>query len=487
MKRPLENPGAGNPAKRMNLDIRPGMYLKVYWDNEGKWYRGSVVQYDAQTNVAQIFYEHDNVEETIDLNQKKWDFDNGTSGDPQPVAAPIHNGFSEADLLLTTNAVFPIHVQCLRCQEAEMLCTGCRPCTNWPDETTGWDRNPDGEELSASAMLRYEKLGEDSGVKVLTPEQYEEWKKKSAGEEDDSKKKAQPQRPQTDVLKVFELELKQPVKTKALPSFYSYRCPDCMEEFNRIRDLEMHVGWSHTSAMVPADWKGFKCQEADILPGRGLPFACPFVGCNRGANSQQEIQEHICRHHDISDPTKPKNVKTAQPKTLRRRIEPRADPNKPEPLNLEFFKQYTPPGHPCQADAMIKHFVKKILCSGKKLDVQAEALPPRPEQPLNLPHMELSPPDASWFVQDMQPATDYYEVEAVVNDRVNESNNEPEYLVKWKGYDEPTWEPARVIAHLPMYQEYLQNKANSTFPETVKEEAIEDALDPSAYSSNVFH
>ena len=59
------------------------MYLKVYWDNEGKWYRGSVVQYDAQTNVAQIFYEHDNVEETIDLNQKKWDFDNGTSGDPQ--------------------------------------------------------------------------------------------------------------------------------------------------------------------------------------------------------------------------------------------------------------------------------------------------------------------------------------------------------------------------------------------------------------------
>ena len=81
------------------------------------------------------------------------------------------------------------------------------------------DRNPDGEELSASAMLRYEKLGEDSGVKVLTPEQFEEWKKKSAGEEADSKKKAQPQRPQTDVLKVFELELKQPVKTKAVTSF----------------------------------------------------------------------------------------------------------------------------------------------------------------------------------------------------------------------------------------------------------------------------
>jgi hypothetical protein len=61
------------------------MYLKVFWANEGKWYRCSVVTYNAQTNVAQIFYEHDNLEETIDLNQKKWDFDNGTSADPQVV------------------------------------------------------------------------------------------------------------------------------------------------------------------------------------------------------------------------------------------------------------------------------------------------------------------------------------------------------------------------------------------------------------------
>merc|ERR1712207_71045 len=84
--------------------------------------------------------------------------------------------------------------------------------------------------------------------------------------------------------------------------------------------------------------------------------------------------------------------------------------------------------------------------------------PPRPAQPLNLPHMELSSPDPSWFVQDIAPPTDYYEVEAVLSDRVNEQTEEPEYLVKWKGYDEPTWEPSRVIAHLPMYSDYLENK-----------------------------
>jgi hypothetical protein len=40
----------------------------------------------------------------------------------------------------------------------------------------------------------------------------------------------------------------------------------------------------------------------------------------------------------------------------------------------------------------------EILCSEKKLDLQAEALPPRPEQPLNFP-------DPRSFVQDMQPAS----------------------------------------------------------------------------------
>merc|ERR1719210_1035196 len=119
---------------------------------------------------------------------------------------------------------------------------------------------------------------------------------------------------------------------------------------------------------------------------------------------------------------------------------------------------------------MMKYFVKKILCKAK--GAQPEELPPRPAQPLNLPHMELSSPDPSWFVQDIAPPAqqDYYEVEAVLSDRINEQTTEPEYLVKWKGYDEPTWEPARVIAHLPMYQDYLENKAlqneaNSTFPD----------------------
>ena len=103
------------------------------------------------------------------------------------------------------------------------------------------------------------------------------------------------------------------------------------------------------------NWKGFNPPQEEVLPGRGLPFACPFAGCNRGAHSQQEIQEHICRHHDISDPTKPvksleisykkqnlfreKSGKIGPLKKLRRREEVPKDPLKSPEMSLEFFKE----------------------------------------------------------------------------------------------------------------------------------------------------
>jgi len=428
MKRSLEN--ATNPASKRQFDPL-GKAIQVFKND--RWVQGSVSDFRPDTNEAKIFYDDDNIEETINLAKANIKWVDEKLVEPQAPAQT--GGFTESDFMEESSNIYPSH----------------------PDL---WEQDISEEDLASSAILRMERLGDKSGVKLMTPEEHKQWFERWHEKTESSRKiVAKPKAPiKRDELKVYDVDLKWPSKSKALPSFYSYRDPVSNREFNRLRDLEMHVGWSRTCVVVPVNWKGFNPPQEEVLPGRGLPFACPFAGCNRGAHSQQEIQEHICRHHDISDPTKPKNIKNAPLKTMRQREEVPKDPlNTPE-MSLQFFKEYVPPGHDCQADAMMKYFVKKILCKAK--GAQPEELPPRPAQPLNLPHMELSSPDPSWFVQDIAPPAqqDYYEVEAVLSDRINEQTTEPEYLVKWKGYDEPTWEPARVISHLPMYQDYLENK-----------------------------
>merc|ERR1719265_1660063 len=106
----------------------------------------------------------------------------------------------------------------------------------------------------------------------------------------------------------------------------------------------MFQGWNNTCVVVPVDWKGSKLKEPQVPPGRGFLFACPFAGCNRGANTQAEIQDHISRRHDIADPTKPKSVQTAQPKILRRRFPvPQGSVNEKQKLDPSFFQMYKPP------------------------------------------------------------------------------------------------------------------------------------------------
>jgi hypothetical protein len=430
MKRALE--GATSPASKKQFDPL-GKSIQI--EKNGQWVKASVTDYRPDTNEAKIFYDHENVEETVNLNDAniKW-VDAEQLVEPQQPAQSA--GFAESDFMEESSNIYPSH----------------------PDL---WEQDISEQDLASSAILRMERLGKESGVKLMTPEEHQKWFDDWRKQKQEISRKKAPKAAESgkrDELKVYNVELKWPSKSKALPSFYSYRDPVSNKEFNRLRDLEMHVGWSRTCVVVPVNWKGFNPPQEEVLPGRGLPFACPFAGCNRGAHSQQEIQEHICRHHDISDPTKPKSGKIGPLKKLRRREEVPKDPLKSPEMSLEFFKEYVPPGHECQADAMVKYFVKKILCAAK--GAEPEELPPRPAQPLNLPHMELSSPDPSWFVQDIAPPTqqDYYEVEAVLSDRTNEQTGDPEYLVKWKGYDEPTWEPARVIAHLPMYSDYLENR-----------------------------
>ena len=113
-----------------------------------------------------------------------------------------------------------------------------------------------------------------------------------------TKQRAEPQdlHPKSDVCIEYNVDYRPAAKSSDLPSFYSYRCPVSLKEFTRIRDLEMFVGWAHTIATVASDWKGSKVIQAKVPPGRGFHFACPFAGCSRGANTQNEIQEHICKH-----------------------------------------------------------------------------------------------------------------------------------------------------------------------------------------------
>eukprot|EP00494_Astrolonche_serrata_P020381 UN20603 len=62
-----------------------------------------------------------------------------------------------------------------------------------------------------------------------------------------------------------------------------------------------------------------------------------------------------------------------------------------------------PPEHACQANEMMKHFVKTILCDTKNVQLHQERVPPpKPATPINLPHIELTPPNADWFIQERQ-------------------------------------------------------------------------------------
>lgn len=43
--------------------------------------------------------------------------------------------------------------------------------------------------------------------------------------------------------------------------------------------------------------------------------------------------------------------------------------------------------------------------------------------------------------------SDVYEVEAIIKHRKNRDTNKDEYLVSWKNYEEPTWEPAENLTN----------------------------------------
>eukprot|EP00486_Rosalina_sp_Unknown_P004597 CAMPEP_0201574886 /NCGR_PEP_ID=MMETSP0190_2-20130828/19669_1 /ASSEMBLY_ACC=CAM_ASM_000263 /TAXON_ID=37353 /ORGANISM="Rosalina sp." /LENGTH=295 /DNA_ID=CAMNT_0048003769 /DNA_START=917 /DNA_END=1801 /DNA_ORIENTATION=+ len=111
------------------------------------------------------------------------------------------------------------------------------------------------------------------------------------------------------VTKAFDKEFKQPEFVDVVPIYARYQCEVCKELFPDKYRYKMHKEWAHQKVITSkaaisteSEWKilnHFKNEKP-------LKYACPYAGCLRGANGSDEIEDHILRHHDITDPTKPK-------------------------------------------------------------------------------------------------------------------------------------------------------------------------------------
>jgi len=108
-------------------------------------------------------------------------------------------------------------------------------------------------------------------------------------------------------LTKIKFEYKEPEFVDSVPIYARYQCSKCNELFSDKYRYKMHKLWAHQQVIASikatnSNWKilnHFQCEKP-------LKFACPYSGCLRGANCSEEIEDHILRHHDITDPTKPK-------------------------------------------------------------------------------------------------------------------------------------------------------------------------------------
>eukprot|EP00485_Elphidium_margaritaceum_P012704 CAMPEP_0202706600 /NCGR_PEP_ID=MMETSP1385-20130828/18994_1 /ASSEMBLY_ACC=CAM_ASM_000861 /TAXON_ID=933848 /ORGANISM="Elphidium margaritaceum" /LENGTH=577 /DNA_ID=CAMNT_0049365111 /DNA_START=104 /DNA_END=1837 /DNA_ORIENTATION=+ len=112
------------------------------------------------------------------------------------------------------------------------------------------------------------------------------------------------------------LPFKQPQFVDHVPVYARYECAQCHQLFSDKYRYKMHEAWAHQTVIAtkqalqldetkPSPWNILKHFQSD----KPLKYACPYAGCLRGAHCAEEIEDHILRHHDITDPTKPKQEK----------------------------------------------------------------------------------------------------------------------------------------------------------------------------------
>merc|ERR1712048_984227 len=116
-------------------------------------------------------------------------------------------------------------------------------------------------------------------------------------------------------LSRIHFDFKEPEFRSFVPIEARYECAQCHKLFGDKYRFRMHSLWAHQSVVCSKraqneQWKIVNHFECD----KPLSFACPYAGCLRGYNDKKEIEAHILRHHDITDPTKPQSKKAKEKK-----------------------------------------------------------------------------------------------------------------------------------------------------------------------------
>merc|ERR1712013_507286 len=96
---------------------------------------------------------------------------------------------------------------------------------------------------------------------------------------------------------------------------------ECAALFSDRERYRMHSLWSHKTAVMSVAAKNSEWAVRNHFESeKPLKYACPYAGCLRGADKAEEIEDHILRHHDIADPTKPKEQSQSEKKKRKQRM-----------------------------------------------------------------------------------------------------------------------------------------------------------------------
>ena len=301
---------------------------------------------------------HKNLLQMIDPNSLRkrrgdydFEFDRATKRRKITIFDPKWLGFDEE-----SEPVFPRHIECDFCVKAKEECDGNRPCSNCCKfvEHEVLDLNEpkylrmNEEDLQNEIDENAAKICKDRRCSLAEFESdfsMRQWLKVHDTKNYQSLMQKQRENEQQNEIEIEnesdcgdeQLEMKEienenevsaihfVVKESEFRSFVPidarYECAECHKLFGDKYRFKMHSLWAHQSVVCSKKaqnekWHILNHFECD----KPLKFACPYAGCLRGANSKNEIEAHILRHHDISDPTKPK-IKKKEKRKNEKKIE----------------------------------------------------------------------------------------------------------------------------------------------------------------------
>jgi len=185
-------------------------------------------------------------------------------------------------------------------------------------------------------------------------------------------------------LSRVEFAFKEPEFRSFVPIEARYECAQCHRQFGDKYRFRMHTLWAHQSVVCSKKaqnekWKLLNQFDCD----KPLSFACPYAGCLRGSNDKNDIEAHILRHHDITDPTK-QPVRKQKVKKIEKEIEEKkVEQDDAEYIQIaKIWNEATEKkiDRECERDLM-RHFVSSVMGDNlEKFDETTKKLQIRYEQ-----------------------------------------------------------------------------------------------------------